>query len=459
VRLPFADVVNALGGQPFDLDRAPKYVQISTDTRTLEPGHSFLALHGERFDGNAYTADAVERGALVLIVDDPGARVRGTTTLLVQDTLAAYLMLARLARDRFGGRVLGITGSAGKTTTKTFAAQLLETRYGNRVLAAPANENNEIGVSKLLLVADNDKHDVLVIEMGARHYGDIATLVETARPDVAILTNIGDAHLEIMGTRERLEETKWAIFSTGARAILNARDVASIRRAPSLLRPAHWFFAGEPGTDIPGHGRVTALHGSRHWVEIDGDRERTYEIDARMPGLHNRANLAAAIAAALELGVDPVQIVDEIPEIELPSGRYERIALPTGVVLIYDAYNANAAGMMAALDAFVHEDGGRRIALLASMAELGEGAADLHRRVGGHAAATNVDVMLVGGEFAGELAVGAQSAGLPSERIVPFMSNQQAAAWVREYAKPGDTVLLKGSRKYRLEEIVEELRR
>jgi UDP-N-acetylmuramoyl-tripeptide--D-alanyl-D-alanine ligase len=459
VRLRFAEAVLATDAQVFESNIAPAEIDVATDTRTLAPGQTFLALHGEHFDGNAYTRDAVERGAKLLIVDDADAIVPGTAALLVRDTLHAYLALASAARAKFRGRVLAITGSAGKTTTKAFVAQLLATRYGARVLAAPANENNEVGVSKLLLAADNDAHDVLIVEMGARHYGDIETLVRAARPDLGILTNIGDAHLEIMGSRERLEETKWALFATGARAILNAGDVAAIKRAPSLAAPAHWFFSAGPGGDFPMHGRVTALAGARQWIEIDGDRDTSYEVDLRVPGAHNRANMAAAIAAAVEYGVEPLEIVRALPEIELPRGRYERIALPSGVMLIYDAYNANAAGMMAALDAFAAEAAPRHIALLASMAELGEGAADLHRRVGGHAAATKVDVMLVGGEFAGELALGARTAGLPSERIVPFMTNAQAAGWVRTNARAGDAVLLKGSRKYKLEEIVEELRR
>jgi len=459
MKLAFEEAVKATGAQVLDSAAAPALIDVATDTRTLVPGQTFLALRGERFDGHAYTRDAVERGASVLIVEDPDAAVPGTTTLLVQDTLQAYLDLAGAARAHFRGRVLAITGSAGKTTTKAFAAQLLALRYGDRMLVSPANENNEIGVSKLLLAADNDKHDVLIIEMGARHYGDIERLVRAARPDLGILTNVGDAHLEIMGSHERLEETKWGLFSSGARAILNARDVTSIRRAPSLVKPSHWFYAGDVGSDFPVHGRVTALSGAKQWLEIDGDRDDAYAIDARMPGLHNRANLAAAIAAAREHGIEPAHIVAAIPEIVLPQGRYERIALPSGVVLIFDAYNANAAGMMAALDAFAAESAPRHIALLASMAELGEGAADLHRRVGGHAAATKVDVMLVGGEFAGELALGARSAGLPSERIVPFVTNEQAASWVRDHARAGDAVLLKGSRKYKLEEIVEELRR
>ena len=459
MKLRFEEAVKATGALVREGDTAPVYIEVATDSRTLAPDQTFLALHGERFNGNDYTRDAVERGACALIVDDPDAAVPHTTTLVVEDTLHAYLALAGAARARFRGRVLAITGSAGKTTTKTFAMQLLAVRYGDRVLATPANENNEIGVSKLLLAADNDKHDVLIVEMGARHYGDIETLVRAARPDLGILTNVGDAHLEIMGSRERLEETKWSLFATGAQAIINSADVAAIRRAPSLPSRAHWFFAGAAGGEIPTHGRVSALVGSRRWIEIAGDRDTEYDVDVRVPGAHNRANLAAAIAAAVEYGVEPQQIVQAIPEIGLPSGRYERIALPSGVMLIYDAYNANAAGMMAALDAFAAEAAQRRIALLASMAELGEGAADLHRRVGGHAAATKVDVILVGGEFAGELALGARSAGLPSERIVPFMTNEEAASWVRSNARAGDAVLLKGSRKYKLEEIVEELKR
>ncbi len=459
MRLRFAEAVAATDAKVFESNAAPAEIDVATDTRTVVQGQTFLALHGEHFDGNAFTREAVERGAKLLIVDSADAIVPGSAALLVRDTVQAYLALASAARAKFRGRVLAITGSSGKTTTKAFAAQLLATRYGMRVLASPANENNEIGVSKLLLAADNEQHDVVVVEMGARHYGDIEKLVRAARPDLALLTNVGDAHLEIMGSRERLEETKWAIFATGARAILNAGDVTSIGRAPSLGVPAHWFFSGEPGGDFPMHGRVTVLAGARRWVEIDGERDTTYDIDLRVPGAHNRANMAAAIAAAVEYGVEPAQIVRAIPEIELPRGRYERISLPSGVVLIYDAYNANAAGMMAALDAFAAESAPRHIALLASMAELGEGAADLHRRVGAHAAATKVDVMLVGGEFAGELALGARSAGMPSERIVPFITNEQAAQWVRTNARAGDAVLLKGSRKYKLEEIVEELRR
>jgi UDP-N-acetylmuramoyl-tripeptide--D-alanyl-D-alanine ligase len=459
MKLPFDVALNATGAVVLDSDAAPAFVEVATDTRTIRAGQTFLALRGPRFDGHAYLRAAADAGAALLIVSDPANRPPGVATLVVPDTLNAYLALAYMARMRLRGRVIAITGSAGKTTTKSFTAQLLEAHFRDRVLVSPANENNEIGVSKLLLGADEARHDLVVIEMGARHYGDIATLVRAAQPDIGVLTNVGDAHMEIMGSRERLEETKWAIFGAGARAIVNASDVASIKRAPSLGEPPHWFYAGSPDENVPMYGRVSALIGSRQWIEIDGERETSYEIDARVPGAHNKANLAAAVAVALECGIPHRAIVETIPGLHLPSGRYERIELSSGVRLIYDAYNANAAGMMAALEAFAHEEARRHIALLGSMAELGESAADLHRRVGGRAAQLDVDVMLVGGEFAAELALGATTAGLPSERIVPFATNDQAARWVRDNTRAGDAVLLKGSRKYRLEEIVEELRR
>ncbi len=457
MKIPFGAAVAATGAAVFGYERAPAALRVVTDTRSLQPGDTFLALRGENFDGHLFVSEAVAKGAVAVIVDDSDARPPSRATLVVHDTLQAYLALAGEARSRFRGRVLAVTGSAGKTTTKVLAAQLLALRYGARVLVAPANENNEIGVSKLLLNAENDEHDVIVAEMGARHYGDIVTLVAAVKPHLGILTNVGDAHLEIMGSRERLEETKWGLFAGGARAILNAGDEASIRRAPALDASPHWFFAGESPQHPPTHRRVTALIGTGSLLEIDGAHERAYQVDVRLPGLHNRANLAAAIAAAGALDVAIETIVEAIPTLELPPGRYERLALANGVVLIYDAYNANAAGMTAALDAFAREQATHRIAVLGSMAELGEQAAELHALVGAHAAATKVDTMLVGGEFAAELANGAMRAGFPSERIVPFATNAQAAQWVREHARAGDVVLLKGSRRYRLEEIVQEL--
>jgi len=458
MKLPLDRAVGATRATLLEAQRAPALLQLSTDTRSLQRGDTFLALRGERFDGHAFTAEAVRCGAAALVVDDVSAAVAGVATLVVKNAQSAYLELAGLARRLFGGMVVGITGSTGKTTTRTLLEQLARVGYGDRVLAAPGNENNEIGVSKLLLEANAERHDLVIVEMGARSYGDVATLADIARPQIGVLTNVGEAHLEIMGSRARLADTKWAIFSRGARAVLNAADAVSRERAGTLGEPAHWFAA----VDDEVHGlpddleRLTAIVGEGRIVDRSPGGTTACDALVRLPGRHNRCNLAAAIAAALELDIPLRRLAPAIETLELPAGRYAQLVLSRGPKLIYDAYNANASGMIAALDAFGGEHAARRIAVLASMAELGEESQALHERVGAHAA-RNVDVLLVSGDFAAELARGAREGGLDPSQIVLVDGNADAAAWLRDHATADDVVLLKGSRKYRLEEIVEAL--
>ncbi len=443
----------ATAGRILRPERFPRVLKIVTDTRALAPGDTFLALRGERYDGHAFIAESIAKGAAALIVEQTAALDTEVPALIVADTKRAYMQSAAAAREDYTGRVAGITGSAGKTTTKHFLAQLLAYHYGNeRVLATPENENNEIGVSKLLLRV-SEQHRMVVVEMGARHEGDIAQLVRIARPHVGVLTNIGEAHLEIFGSRERLARTKWGLFSQGAQAILSARDTESVLRAASLSAPALWFGAGEP---IAGGVWIRDEH---TLVLTHVEPSRAFAIDLRLPGAHNHLNLAAAVAAALALGMPVEAISEAIPGLTLPSGRYETIYLAAGPRLIYDAYNANSAGMIAALNAFASEPAQRRIAVLSCMAELGAEAPSMHERVGAHAAQSGLDVLLVSGDYAGSIVAGAMAAGMPRDRIVPYDFNADAVRWLRQHASERDAVLIKGSRKYRMEEIVSALRR
>lgn len=447
----FEDAVTATRGQAHHGDRAPRAFTIVTDTRTLRPGDTFLALRGEHFDGHDFVDEAIDKGAGALIVEKPPA-TNSVPYMIVADTRRAYMDLAAAARARFSGRVVAITGSTGKTTTKHLLALLLEAHFGpSAVASSPANENNEIGVSKLLLNIRPDQR-VIVVEMGARHSGEIAELVNVAVPQIGVLTNIGDAHLEIFGSRERLAETKWGLFSRGAQAVINAKDEISRARTPSLQNPPLWF--GEGTASGPG---VWIEDQSTLAIVRNGKQER-FPIDVPFPGAHNRANLAAATAAALLLEIPAEFIARQIGALSLPAGRYETIALDRGPRVIYDAYNANAGGTIASLNAFASEDAQRRIAVLSSMAELGPDAPALHERVGAHAASLKFDYLLVGGDFRASLAAGAAGAGFPRERIVPFTDNAEAAHWLRMQTTDHDVVLLKGSRKYRMEEIVEAFR-
>ena len=290
-------------------------LRVATDTRAILPGDTFVALRGERYDGHDFAREAVARGAAMLIVNRR-LRPKALRTLVVATRCARTWPRCARARRSFPDSRCHHRQYRKNDDARRFSPSCSQTRYGNRVLSPPANENNEIGVSRLLLQASNEKHDVVVVEMGARHYGDVAALVEIARPEVGVLTNIGEAHLEIMGSRERLEETKWAIFAHGARAVLNAADEASRRRARRSRRSP----------------LVAAGDGERRTMRRDGDRDsrarranrrrggrrvRRPTLTSALPGVHNRANLAAAIAAAAELGVD-LATMPPLPALEFP---------------------------------------------------------------------------------------------------------------------------------------------
>ncbi len=232
MRLPTNDAIAALGGTVVNRERLPATIAVSTDTRAIRPSETFLALRGERFDGHRFVMDAIASGASAVIVDDAAALPPEQAAIIVPDTLAAYLALGGLARARVRGPVIAVTGSTGKTTTKTFTVRAFEAA-GRAVAATPENENNEIGVAKFLLSLDDGDERVAIVEFGARKYRDLDPLVRTARPDVGVLTNVGDAHLEIMGSRERLAETKWGLFAGGAQAVLNLTDAVSRERAPA----------------------------------------------------------------------------------------------------------------------------------------------------------------------------------------------------------------------------------
>jgi UDP-N-acetylmuramoyl-tripeptide--D-alanyl-D-alanine ligase len=463
VKLPLADVIAATRASVVEQEGFPALLGFSTDSRSLQEGDVFLALRGEHFDGHAFVLEARSRGACAAVVDEPGALPDGMPGLVVGNTTQAYLALAGAARRRTAAQVVAITGSTGKTTTKSLLAQLLA-HGGETVAATPANENNEIGVAKLFLSLDATA-DYVVVELGARHYGEIEPLAHVAWPDVAVLTNIGDAHLEIMGSPERLAETKFGIFATGAQPVLCRVDAESRRRGPALSRAPEWFDVVRVAHDHPparpqattvleedvDRARLSLLHYDHNEAPSGG------RIDLRLPGYHNRWNLAAAAAAAFALGTPMDAIIAAVPALTLPSGRYERSRIGE-IEIIFDAYNASMSGTLATLHSFVNEPASRRIAVLGSMAELGDGAPLMHERVGASAGRAQVDALLVGGRYAEDLARGARDAGLAAHAIVPFASNEDAVAWLSANVRPGDLLLFKGSRMYKLEEIVEGLR-
>ena len=438
-------------------DALPAELRFSTDTRSLAPGDVFVALRGERFDGHDYLAAAFAAGASAAVVDDARTLPAGASGIVVANTTHAYLAFASVARARSSARVAAITGSAGKTTTKAFLAHILERAAPGRTIATPRNENNEIGVAKLLLGVPESAAFV-VVELGARHFGEIETLARAALPETAAVTNIGEAHLEIFGSHERLADTKFGIFATGARRVLGMADATSRAYAVRENATAVWFGVdGDPAAPLGATSVCVGRSGLR--VAADGTTT-THATGVAVPGDHNLRNVAAAAAIAVDLGIAPDAIAASLASLALPDGRYERMTIAglDGVAFIYDAYNANRSGMVATLASFARESATRKIAVLASMAELGAEASAMHRDVGAIAAASDLTTLLVGGDFADDLAAGARANGMTGDAVVAFGDNAVAVAWLREHVRPGDLVLLKGSRKYRLENVIGELR-
>jgi UDP-N-acetylmuramoyl-tripeptide--D-alanyl-D-alanine ligase len=447
---PLAAAIEATSAHALAAELLPAALNVQTDTRTLERGTTFLALRGEHFDGHAYVAEAYARGAACAIVDDAQRVPAGRPALVVADTLAAYLALGRLARRSLSGPVVGITGSTGKTTTKQFLLGLLR-GAGIACVATPENENNEVGVAKFLCGLETGDPRVAIVEMGARKYRDIDVLVAAALPEIGVLTNVGEAHLEIMGTRERIAETKWALPAGARRAVLSLADDASRERAASLAAAPMWF--GIDGEQPP-HGQAAVVVEPDSVWSIDGDgATETHRLRIGFPGDHNRRNLGAAFAAAVLCGASPRLLAEGAASLALPPGRYQVLELGDDVRLVFDAYNASLSGTLATLATFGHEEASRRIAVLGGMAELGDDAPAMHEKVG-EIAAKRAHVVLAGGRFARDTARGVEGEG---GVVVRYANNDDATGWLRANVQPGDAILLKGSRRYKMEEIARAL--
>jgi UDP-N-acetylmuramoyl-tripeptide--D-alanyl-D-alanine ligase len=450
MRLPTREAIEATGAKVLGENALPDSLFLQTDTRAIERGATFLALRGERFDGHAYVEEAYARGAVCAIVDDASVVPPGRAALVVPDTLQAYLDLGGLARSRIRGMVVAVTGSTGKTTTKQFILALLRAA-GIPAAATPENENNEIGVAKFLCALEDGDERVAVVEMGARKFRDLDVLVAAARPDVGVLTNVGEAHLEIMGSRERIAETKWAVPSGSRRAVLNLEDAASRAKAPTLPAPPMWYGIDD---DRPPHGqRAVVIEQEAAWTIAEDGATETHHIAINFPGDHNRRNLAGAFAAALLCGAGAGVLAEAVRGLTLPHGRYEIVELPDDVRLVFDAYNASLSGTLATLATFGREEAERRIAVLGSMAELGSDSPVMHEKIG-EIAATRAHVVLAGGTFAADTARGVAA---KSGTVVRYASNDEAIAWLRANVRRGDAILLKGSRMYKMEQIAEAL--
>jgi UDP-N-acetylmuramoyl-tripeptide--D-alanyl-D-alanine ligase len=450
-RLSILQIADLAGARLESGDGKALVDKISTDSRTVKKGELFVALRGENFDGHQFVESSVKSGTAGAMVDTHwnGKVPNEFAILRADDTLRAYQNLAANYRRSLPIRVLAITGSNGKTSTKDFAASVLSRKF--RVTKTEGNFNNHIGLPRTIL--ETTSHDEAGIwEIGMNHPGEIAALAKIAAPDAAIITNIGVAHIEFMGSREAIAQEKGALAEAIApegTVILNAEDpfsesIASRTRAKVV-------FAGINRGSVRAIDVRQSTEGSEFTILEDAHRCRA---KLPVPGLHMIQNALLAVAAGRTFGLSIEECAAGLAAAPLTKARLQ-IKEVRGVQFIDDSYNANPDSMTAALRTLVELDtDGKRIAVLGEMRELGAESDRGHQQVGEAVAEFRIDHLITIGGNGAIIARAAEKAGLENSAVVE--STSEAAELLTEIAAPGDLVLIKGSRLSQTERVIEE---
>ncbi|PSN17926.1 UDP-N-acetylmuramoyl-tripeptide--D-alanyl-D-alanine ligase [filamentous cyanobacterium CCP5] len=422
------------------LDSDLKVKNITTDTRGIRSGDLFVALQGTTYDGHDFVSEAIAQGAVAAVVHRE-LPPQSAPLLRVPDTLAAYQAIARWWRQRLPTAIVAITGSVGKTTTKELIAAALATH--GQVGKTEANFNNEIGVPKTLLQLDS-AHRFGVIEMGMRGPKEIALLTHIAQPDIAVITNVGTAHIGRLGSEQAIANAKCELLAElppKGVAILN-HDCSRLIATAAGIWSGRTITYGLEGGDL--QGRLL----DEHTLEVQG-----IPLPLPLSGRHNALNYLAAIAVLVSLDLDWTFLQAGL-SIQLPPGRNRRIDLPGDLLLLDQTYNAGLESMEAALELLGQIPGQRRLAVLGTMKELGDHSVSLHRRVGATVRRLGLDglYILADPEEAAALAAGADP--VPSQQ---FAEPERLVASLRSDLRPGDRVLFKASRSVALDRVVKAL--
>ena len=456
---------------------------ITWDSRAVAEGSVFVALVGRRVDGHDFLPQAFADGAACALVTKApsdearvAARRAGAAIVLVDDALRALSDLASWWRTQLSGLVIGITGSTGKTSTKNMVAAVCGA-CGTTV-ATQGNQNNELGVPNTLLSAKSDTRFVIV-EMGMRGPGQITELCSIARPDWALVSNVGESHIELLGSRDAIARAKAEVFqglSQGARAFVNAADEYADRLIEvgghEMRGGETVFFDGSiDAAARRARVRADAPYAWAENISLDECGCARFDLCATgfahggrvactlsVPGLHNVSNACSAAAVGLAAGMTPADVAQALSRVEAESGRQEMLRTSQGALVVNDAYNANPDSMRSSLDMFAALDvEGRRIAVLGDMGELGSFAAECHRRVGAHAASCGLDRLVCVGTLARFIAEGALDAGFPEGRALCPDSVDEASSLVEGLLSPSDAVLIKASHFMDLERMARRL--
>lgn len=448
------EIIRVVNGTLLSGDINTVFDNVSTDSRNIKQGDLFVPLVGEKFDGHDYISPSFEKGALGSLTQKDTGVCCDRVLIKVSDTLKALRDLAAYYRQKFNIPFVGITGSVGKTSTKDMVAGVLQ--RGFRVHKTQGNFNNEIGVPLTVFGLD-PSHEACVVEMGMSGFGEISRLTSIVKPDIAIITNIGLSHIEKLGSKNNILKAKMEILeglNEKGLVILNGDD-SLLFGLKGLLNYRTVFYGLEEGMDYQGYNVVSlGEHGSTFDINI-GNRE--YSVKIPVPGLHNIYNALAGIAAGIELGIPPEEIIKGIEEF-VPGKMRLNIINHNGLKIINDVYNASPQSMEAAINVLKDISAGNRtVAVLGDMLELGEISEKAHFDVGKYAVSNGINYVAAVGEYRDNTAGGAIDAGAKKDNVFVFNNNNEAASFLKYFLKPGDVLLVKGSRGMKMEEIVNML--
>jgi len=439
------DILKITGGELFAGAEETPVKGFSIDSRTIKPGDIFIAVKGEHFDGHDFMDQAISRGASGIIAERSLSGSLSSNMIKVENTIEAMVKTARYLRGLSDIPVICITGTNGKTTVKDILSHILSAKY--KVLKSEKSYNNTIGVCLTLFGLDAS-HQIAVLELGTNHFGEIRKLAEIALPDIAVINNIGRGHIEFFGDIEGVFKEKTSLLDVlpeKGTVFLNKDDamLSSVKRCACGKK----FFGKSSGSDL----LISDIQRQEEGYSFLVNGE---EFNIPLEGEHNVYNAAAAIAVAKEVGVENSKIKEKLAGVSLPEMRLQKLKLGD-VFFINDSYNANPDSFKSALDVLsAASSGGRKGIIAGCMMELGGESDRMHRDLGEDIALKGFDFLITVGDSARHIAEGAKHKGMDPSNIFEADSNRTAADHMKNITKTGDVVLLKGSRKAKLEEVL-----
>ncbi|MBE8955289.1 MAG: UDP-N-acetylmuramoyl-tripeptide--D-alanyl-D-alanine ligase [Quinella sp. 2Q5] len=448
-KLSLSEVVQVTGAD-CNSDAEIFFDSVTTDSRKVTAGALFVGLKGENFNGESFACDAFNKGAIAVLVSRNAKRLPNSIVLKVDDTLDAYRKIAGAWRNRFDIPIVAVTGSNGKTTTKDLTAAALSGL--GHVQKTSGNFNNEVGVPMTLLELD-DKHNAAVVEIGMRGLGQIESLAQVVRPTIGIVTNVSEAHIEILGTLDNIAKAKAELVEAipaGGTVILNADNqyTAAMKNfAGTGVNVVTYGLDGD--ADITAHDVLIGSVSTEFTLVYRGEK---HDFEIPMLGRHNVSNALAAVAAGLTLGLDIDEIQRGVSSLTTTKMRFEVIRRD-GLTIVNDAYNASPASMRVAIKTAAEVYSGRLIAVLGDMLELGDIAESVHREIGAELVENKFDTLITLGELGKFIAAGARDAGL--KNVYTFDTHEDAAKKILEIVRDGDTILFKASHVMHMDKIIE----